>query len=196
MLGVLAAHADITLVVTTGVASLVAGAFSMATGEYVSVSSQRDAELADIAIETRALKNNPEAELAELAAIYEERGLTKELAHEVAVQLHDTDAVGAHARDELGINSRMRAHPLQAAITSAAAFAIGSAVPLAATIMLGLNGSGVMILVSLVFLAVSGFIGAMIGGGSKVIAALRVLVGGGIAMAITYLVGHLLGVSL
>ncbi len=196
MLGVLAAHADVNIVVTTGFASLVAGAFSMAAGEYVSVSSQRDAERADIAIERRALRNNPEEELNELAEIYEDRGLSKKLAREVAEQLHKKDAVEAHARDELGINSRMRAHPFQAAFTSAAAFAIGSIIPLAATLALGLNGSGVMIVVSLAFLAVSGFVGAFIGGGSKMVAALRVLVGGGVAMAVTSLVGHLLGVSL
>jgi len=196
MLGVLAAHADVNIVVTTGFASLVAGAFSMAAGEYVSVSSQRDAERADIAIERRALKNNPKEELEELASIYEERGLSKDLAHEVAVQLQNKNAVEAHARDELGISSRMRAHPFQAAFTSATAFAIGSIIPLGATLLLGLSGSGVMIVVSLAFLAVSGFVGALIGGGSKWVAALRVLVGGGIAMAVTYLVGHLLGVSL
>lgn len=196
MLGVIAANADIKIVITTGFASLVAGAFSMAAGEYVSVSSQRDAERADIAIERRALKNNPKAELAELAAIYQDRGLSPELAEEVAIQLQQKDAVEAHARDELGISSRMRAHPFQAAFTSALAFSIGSIIPLVATIIGGLQGSAVTIIISLIFLAVSGFVGALIGGGSKVVAALRVFVGGGIAMAVTALVGHILGVNL
>ena len=196
MLGLIAAQADVKIVITTGAASLVAGAFSMAAGEYVSVSSQRDAEKADIAIERRALRDHPKAELAELAAIYEGRGLTHELAHQVAVQLQQKDAVGAHARDELGINGRMRAHPWQAAFASSLAFSIGSLIPLLATIILGLNGSVTMIVISLAFLAVSGFVGAVIGGGNKIVAALRVLLGGGIAMAVTAFIGHVLGVNL
>lgn len=196
MLGVLAAHVDTRIVLATGIASLVAGTISMAAGEYVSVSSQRDAEQADIAIERRALKRHPDDELRELAAIYEERGLTKELALQVATQLQNKDAVEAHARDELGINNRMRARPFQAGLASAASFAIGSAVPIASAVLFGLGHSNVMIIISLVFLAISGFAGALIGGGNRPLAALRVLVGGGIAMAVTSLIGHIVGVSL
>lgn len=196
MLGVLAAQADERIILATGIASLVAGAFSMAAGEYVSVSSQRDSERADIEIERRALKHNPEGELQELAEIYEERGLSKKLALEVATKLHDNDALDAHARDELGINSRMRAHPFQAAGASALAFAIGAAVPIIAALV-GTSADGtIIVVVSLVALAVSGSVGAVIGGGNKVIAALRVLAGGGIAMIVTFAIGHLVGVSL
>ncbi|MEO6109958.1 MAG: VIT family protein [Candidatus Saccharimonadales bacterium] len=196
MLGLLAAQADIKIVLTTGIASLVAGAISMAAGEYVSVSSQRDAELADIDIERRALKANPKGELIELADIYEGRGLSKTLALEVAKELHKVDAIGSHARDELGINSRMRAHPFQAAGSSASAFAIGSLVPLSVALILGVTGSPFIVAISLLFLAVFGFIGASVGGGNRVIAAVRVLVGGGSAMAITALIGHIIGVNL
>ncbi len=118
MLGVLAANANSTIILTAGFSGLAAGALSMAVGEYVSVSSQRDSEMADLAIEKRSLANNPEAELAELAAIYEHRGLKPALALTVATQLHDHDAVAAHARDELGIDHLALANPMQAAIAS------------------------------------------------------------------------------
>ena len=196
MVGVLAAQADDRMILTTGVAALAAGAFSMAAGEFVSVSSQRDAERADIAIEERALRDNPEAELKELAAIYEERGITPELALEVATQLHDHDAVEAHARDELGINSRMRARPMQAASASAIAFAIGALIPIVAALLTPGNVALPIIGISLFALAMSGAAGASLGGGSRLKAALRVLLGGGIAMAVTALVGYLLGVSI
>jgi VIT1/CCC1 family predicted Fe2+/Mn2+ transporter len=196
MLGVLAAHVDTRIVLATGIASLVAGAISMAAGEYVSVSSQRDAEKADIAIERRALKKHPEAELHELAAIYQDRGLSKDLALQVAIQLQNKDAVEAHARDELGINNRMRARPFQAGLASAASFAIGSLVPILSIVFFGLGHSDIMIIISLAFLAVSGFAGAFIGGGNRPLAALRVLIGGGIAMAVTSFIGHIVGVSL
>jgi len=196
MLGVSAAQADFNIILTTGIASLVAGAFSMAAGEYVSVSSQRDAELADIAIERRALKNNPHGELHELAAIYEARGLDKALALEVAKELHQADAVEAHARDELGISSRMQAHPTQAALASAASFALGSAVPIIASVVSSTHHAYLIVITSLVALLISGAIGATIGGGNKVVAALRVLLGGGVAMAVTALIGHFVGVAL
>jgi VIT1/CCC1 family predicted Fe2+/Mn2+ transporter len=134
----------------------------MAAGEYVSVSSQRDYEKADIAIEKKSINENPEKELAELTWIYEQRGLEPKLAKQVALQLHKKDAVGAHARDELSIDYEDLANPSQAVI-------------------------------SLIGLAISGAIGAYIGGGNRIVASLRVFVGGGIAMAITFFVGSLIG---
>ncbi|MBC7565184.1 VIT family protein [Candidatus Saccharibacteria bacterium] len=200
MLGLAAANADYKIILTTGIASLFAGAFSMAAGEYVSVASQKDAQRADIEIEKRALINDPEGELAELAGIYEARGLKPALAMQVAVELHKTDAVEAHARDELGITSHAKANPLQASTTSALAFAIGSSVPILAAIyantLLGGDNILFIVIVSLVALAISGMVGAFIGGGSRLIAALRVFIGGGIAMAVTYLIGHLVGINL
>jgi VIT1/CCC1 family predicted Fe2+/Mn2+ transporter len=193
MLGVLAATHNNSAILTAGIAGLVAGALSMAAGEYVSVSSQRDSEKADIAIEKNSIANNPEKELAELTWIYEQRGLKPSLAKQVAVQLHEHDAVGAHARDELSINHEALANPTQAAIASAIAFSLGSCIPIFAALIPS-NASGVVIaVVSLVGLAVSGAVGAYIGGGHRLIASLRVLVGGGIAMVITYFIGHLIG---
>lgn len=196
MVGVIAAQVDYKLILTTGIASLVAGAFSMAAGEYVSVSSQRDSENADVDIERRALKNNPEGELKELTDIYIERGLDKKLALEVAKKMHANDAVEAHARDELGISNRMQAHPFQAASASALAFSIGSMVPIVAALIGSAGNAPLIVVASLVALAVSGAIGASIGGGNKVVAALRVLVGGSIAMGVTALIGHLVGITL
>jgi len=196
MAGIMAAQADYRIILMTGVASLVAGAFSMAAGEYVSVSSQRDSEKSDIEIERRALRNNPDGELQELAEIYQERGLDKKLALQVAKQLHEHDALDAHARDELGINSRMVAQPWQAAGASALSFAIGSSVPIAATIFLRDLGSWPMVIITLIFLAIFGAVGSVIGGGSKLKAGIRVFVGGGIAMAVTALVGAIVGVTL
>jgi VIT1/CCC1 family predicted Fe2+/Mn2+ transporter len=197
MLGVSAAHASSTAILTAGVAGLAAGALSMAAGEYVSVSSQRDSERADIDIETRSLTNNPKEELAELAAIYEKRGLESKLAKEVAKQLHDHDAVGAHMRDELGIDHQDLARPTQAAAASATAFSVGGAVPLIATLLShGAASNWAIVISSLLALGVSGAVGAYFGGGKRIWAAARVFVGGGIAMAITALIGHLIGRSL
>lgn len=195
MIGVLAAQADDHIILLTGVAALTAGAFSMAAGEFVSVSSQRDAEQADIAIERRAIEANPEAELRELAAIYEERGVSPKLALQVAKELHAHDAVDAHARDELGINSRMRARPMQAALASAIAFALGAMLPITAALLSPGNAALPIVVISLIALGFSGAAGATLGGGSRLKAALRVFVGGGIAMAVTALVGYLLGVA-
>jgi len=168
----------------------------MAAGEYVSVSSQKDSEKADIAIERASLIDNPDEELVELAEIYEKRGLDSKLALEVAKQLHDHDAVGAHARDELGIDHEELAKPLQAAVASAVAFSFGAAVPIAAAVFApGTTGPWLIVASSLVALALSGAVGAYVGGGHKVKAALRVLVGGGAAMIITYAIGHIIGVS-
>jgi VIT1/CCC1 family predicted Fe2+/Mn2+ transporter len=200
MLGLTAANADYKIILTTGIASLVAGAFSMAAGEYVSVASQKDAQRADIAIERRALKNNPEGELAELASIYESRGLDAELAKQVAIQLQNNDAVEAHARDELGITTHAKANPIQAMITSALAFALGSLVPILVAIFANMymngNAAALIVVVSLIALAISGMVGTIIGGGNRLVGALRVFVGGGIAMAVTYFIGHLVGAHL
>jgi len=197
MLGVATASTSRVAVLTAGIAGLAAGALSMAVGEYVSVSSQRDSEQADIAIEARSLEANPAEELEELALIYQERGLTPELARQVAQQLHNHDAVSAHARDELGIDRQALANPLQAGLASATSFSIGALVPIVAALAVtGATSSWAIVLASLVTLAISGAVGAVIGGGHKVRAAARVLVGGGLAMAITALIGHLVGASL
>ena len=197
MLGLSAAHADHKIILTTGIAALAAGAFSMAAGEYVSVASQKDSQHADIEIERRALKNNPDGELDELTAIYQSRGLTPQLAKEVAVQLHEHDAVEAHARDELGFSTRMKVNPMQAASASALAFAIGSLIPIFAAVFANERHSAmIIVIVSLIALAISGFTSSLIGGGNRVIATLRVLLGGGVAMAVTYFIGHLVGTTL
>jgi VIT1/CCC1 family predicted Fe2+/Mn2+ transporter len=194
MLGVLAASANNSAILTAGIAGLVAGALSMAVGEYVSVSSQKDSEKADIAIEERSIAKNPDEELAELTWIYRQRGLDEDLARAVALQLHEHDAVVAHARDELGIDHEALAKPTQAAVASAFAFSIGGAVPIVATLLSGSSaGLWAIVISSLIALAISGAVGAYIGGGHKVVAASRVFLGGGAAMAITALIGHLIG---
>jgi len=194
MIGVVAALSNRNAVLVAGIAGLSAGALSMAIGEYVSVSSQRDSERADIAIEERSLAANPEAELQELTHIYIERGLTPDLARQVAEQLHDHNAVAAHARDELGIDHEDLANPIQAAIASAIAFTIGAIVPVVATLLVGESQVRWAIVgSSLVMLAVSGAVGAVLGGGHRLWAAARVFVGGGAAMAITAFIGHLIG---
>lgn len=196
MVGIAAATTNRTTILTAGIAGLTAGALSMAIGEYVSVSSQRDSERADIAIEARSLAANPDAELQELAAIYQGRGLDASLALEVAKQLHEHDAVAAHARDELGIDHEDLAKPLQAALASAAAFTLGAAVPIVAALLATAQGTKpAIVIASLVALAGSGAVGAFLGGGHRVLAAARVFVGGGAAMAITAFIGHLIGNS-
>lgn len=198
MLGVLAAsQGDKGAVLIAGIAGLAAGALSMAAGEYVSVSSQKDSELSDLEIEKRSLKENPEEELRELAWIYQKRGLDPKLAMEVARQLHAHDAIDAHAESELGIDDKDLANPLQAAVVSAVAFAIGAAVPIVAALFSGPeNGIWIIPIASLIALALSGAVGAIIGGGNTVKAALRVTIGGGIAMAITFMIGHFIGASM
>jgi VIT1/CCC1 family predicted Fe2+/Mn2+ transporter len=193
MLGVLAASHSTSAILTAGIAGLVAGALSMAAGEYVSVSSQRDSEKADIAIEKKSINENPEKELAELAWIYEQRGLEPKLAKQVALQLHKKDAVGAHARDELSIDHEDLANPSQAAIASAVAFSLGSLIPILAALIHAGSGGIMIAVISLIGLAISGAIGAYIGGGNRIVASLRVFVGGGIAMAVTFIVGSLIG---
>ncbi len=197
MLGIAAASASDSTILTAGVAALSAGALSMAIGEYVSVSSQRDSERADIAIEQRSHASNPDGELDELAAIYVERGLKPELARTVAEQLHNHDAVAAHLRDELGIDHEDLANPVQASLASALSFAVGAFVPiLAALIYSGKAGTWAIIIFSLIALGFSGAIGAFLGGGHRIRAAARVFFGGGMAMAITALIGHLVGRNL
>jgi VIT1/CCC1 family predicted Fe2+/Mn2+ transporter len=195
MLGVAATSAATSAVVTAGFAGLVAGALSMASGEYVSVSSQRDSELADLRTEQQELADYPEAELRELTEIYVRRGLDRDLAREVAHQLHRHDALGAHLRDELNLTVDEIARPVQAAVTSAVSFAVGAAIP----VLVGWWTRGgvrlvALALASLVGLAAIGLIGARLGGALGGRAAARVLIGGGLAMAITTLIGRLVGV--
>lgn len=194
VIGVAAAASDHEAVMLAGVAGLFAGALSMAAGEYVSVYSQADTEKADIELEKKHLEDEPEFELRELAQIYESRGLTPELAAEVAKQLMDHDALGAHTRDELGISEVTTARPLQAAVFSAAAFSIGAALPLIVTWFSPFN---LMISSvadsSLVFLAILGAVAAKAGGASMLKGSLRVLFWGAIAMGVTAGVGKLFG---
>lgn len=197
MLGVATARASDQAILVAGVAGLTAGALSMAVGEYVSVSSQKDSERADIDIERRSLRANPKEELEELAHIYVHRGLEPKLAEQVAQQLHEHDAEGAHLRDELGITEKTMANPLQASLASAISFSVGAVVPIVAALFAP-QGKGTLgiVIFSLLALAVSGGIGAYLGGGHRIKAASRVFLGGGVAMAITALIGHLIGKSL
>ena len=196
MIGVAAANATPRAVLVAGVAGLTAGAMSMAVGEYVSVSSQHDAEAADIAKESAKLKSSPQAELKELAGIYRDRGLDAELALEVAKQLTAHDELAAHLRDELGIEPATRAHPIQTAWISAASFAMFALVPILALLASPRDLALYVIpLASLVALAASGAFGAYLGDAPMARAAARVTVGGGIAMALTFGIGHLLGVT-
>lgn len=193
MVGVATATATQETILTAGIAGLVAGALSMAAGEYVSVSSQKDSEEHDIAIEKKSIAKNPDAEEAELAAIYIERGLTPSLAKKVAKQLHDHDAVAAHARDELGIDEDDLAKPWQAAFASATAFSLGAIWPILAS--LAWHNAWGIVIAAMLTLAISGAVGAFIGGGNRWWAAFRVLIGGGLAMLITGLIGHLIGAA-
>ena len=194
IVGVAAASPDRAAVLTAGVAGLVAGAMSMAAGEYVSVSSQLDTEHADLARERAELASDVESERAELAAIYVRRGLEAGLARQVAEQLMAKDALGAHARDELGISEISTARPVQAALTSAATFAAGAALPLAIAAILPVATIVWAVSVgSLVFLAVLGGIAARTGGASITKGALRIAFWGALALAVTAGVGALFG---
>jgi VIT1/CCC1 family predicted Fe2+/Mn2+ transporter len=196
LIGVAAAGGSQASIFTAGVAGLVAGAMSMAAGEYVSVSSQADAEHADLARERRELEEDPEAEHRELAAIYVGRGLDPRLASEVAQQLAAKDALGAHARDELGISEPMRARPIQAALSSAAAFAGGAILPLAAAVLSPPDAAPeVIAALSLAFLAVLGGIAARIGRSNVAKGTLRVTFWGAIAMALTAAIGRAFGIA-
>lgn len=196
VLGVAASDASRNAILTAGIAGLVAGAASMALGEYVSVSSQRDSELSDIAKETWELENTPERELAELTAIYQDKGLNHALAREVAVELTKKDALKVHLAEELGITEHNRAQPVQAAVTSAAAFTLGGAMPVVA-VALGAASTRIWLTlaVSIAALVTLGSVGAHYGKASKRVSVRRVVVGGIVAMAFTMLVGKLFGAA-
>ena len=196
MLGFIASNADNHTIVLAGLAGLVAGAMSMAAGEYVSVQSQKDTEQADLAQEANEIKHNFDYERQELAAIYRERGLSEKLADQVATELMEHDALGAHARDELGLHEISRARPMQAAYSSAAAFSVGAGLPLVTALLLPqawlFTGVIAMTLLALVIL---GSLAAWTGGASIVRGASRVLIWGALAMAATSLIGHFFGIS-
>ena len=194
VLGVAASGASASAIVTAGIAGLVAGALSMAAGEYVSVSSQRDAEQADIRLEERELRSDPSGELRELAGIYEQRGLPPALAGEVAEALSHRGALEAHARDELGLDEQRLARPFQAAWTSALSFASGAALPLVAVAVTpDTVRVGAAVVVTLIALALLGNLGARLGGAPQRAATVRVVVWGTLAMAITAGIGALVG---
>lgn len=197
VLGVAAAESSHESVMTAGVAGLVAGAMSMAAGEYVSVSSQKDAEDADLAKERGELEEDPEMEHEELTGLYEERGVDRDTAFQVAEQLMAHDALDAHARDELGIIGHTSARPVQAAITSAGTFAVGAAIPLVAVAFIPIaRAMPAVATTSLVSLAMLGALGAQAGGAKPLIGALRVTFWGALAMALTALVGSLVGAAI
>jgi VIT1/CCC1 family predicted Fe2+/Mn2+ transporter len=197
LVGVVAANASQATVLMTGVASLVAGAMSMAAGEYVSVHSQADTEKADLARESAELGIDPDAELRELTAIYAARGLPQELASQVAVALTAHDALGAHARDELGISDAFSAKPLQAALSSAASFAVGAALPLGVAALVPAHSMMAWITsASLLSLAVLGVVAARAGGAKVLASVWRVTFWGLLAMAATAGVGRLFGAAI
>ena len=195
LLGVISAGAERGAVLTAGLAGVVAGAGSMAMGEYVSVSSQRDTEQADRAMEARELAADPEGELAELTGIYTERGLEPALARQVAVELTRADALGTHLRDELGLTETLRARPMQAAVSSFFSFALGALVPMLAALAGDAARGAVVTVATLVGLIALGGRGARLGGASMMRGAARVGVGGGLALALTYGVGALIGTA-
>jgi VIT1/CCC1 family predicted Fe2+/Mn2+ transporter len=196
LVGVASASAGRPVLLATGVAARVSGAGSMAIGEYSSVSSQRDAELADLATEAEELETVPRAELAELAGIYQKRGLSPALAHEVAVALTEHDALTAHARDELGIDPDDLARPLEASVVSAGSFSIGALIPIL-VVLVATAGARVpaLVVAALVGLGALGATGAWLGGAPLGRPALRVLLGGTAAMALAWLVGQAFNVS-
>jgi VIT1/CCC1 family predicted Fe2+/Mn2+ transporter len=192
-IGVIASGASTSFVLTAAIAALVAGAMAMAAGEYVSVSSQRDTERADLDQERAELREHPEGEKQELAAIYVNRGLSTELAAKVADALMASDALGAHARDELGF-AAILARPVQAAIYSALSFTTGALLPIVAFLLVPNSARTAAVVVSaLLALVALGIAGARTGGAPILRAAVRVCVGGGLAMAVTAGVGHLVG---
>lgn len=192
-IGVIASGASTSFVVTAALAALAAGAMAMAAGEYVSVSSQRDTEQADLDQERHELQVHPEAEQEELARIYVRRGLSDALADQVARALTASDALGAHARDELGL-AAIPARPVQAAVYSALSFTVGAALPIVSLLLVPASAHTVAVVVgALVALVVLGMAGARAGGAPMLGAAVRVLVGGGLAMAVTAGVGRVAG---
>lgn len=197
IVGVASSSTDRSAVLLSGIAALVAGAMSMAAGEYVSVSSQADAEAADLAAERRELHDDPQAEHAELAAIYVARGLSADLAAQVASQLSEVDALGAHARDELGLSPETQARPVQAALASAGAFTSGAIVPVIVGAALPREAIpyGVSI-AAVLLLAVLGAIGAAAGGARQIGAIVRVTFWGAAALAVTAAIGRLADLSM
>ena len=196
VVGVAATGASHATILASGIAGMVAGAMSMAAGEYVSVQSQADTERADLAKETRELADDPDSELTELTNIYARRGLAPDLAREVAVQLTAHDALGSHARDELGITDTLRARPLQAALASAAAFAIGSILPIAAVLIAPSDRvTAATMATTIASLFVSGGLAAYAGGAPLLRGALRVVSWGALAMVAAALVGRLFDVQ-
>lgn len=194
IVGVAAAAATRGDIMLAGMAGLVAGAMSMAAGEYVSVSSQYDTEQADLAREKKELAVSPASELDELAGIYEQRGVAPELARQVAAQMMAKNALEAHARDELGIYEHTMANPLQAAFTSAGTFTVGALLPLLVVMLVPTAGIALYVsLASLVFLAVLGAVGAKVGGAPVLRGAWRVTLWGALAMGLTALIGKLFG---
>jgi len=197
MIGVAASSASKEAVLVAGVAGLVAGAMSMAVGEYVSVSAQRDAEQADVDRETRELAHGPQAELNELAQIYVGRGLDPELARQVAEQLSAHDRLGTHLRDELGIDQDALARPMQAAWISAASFATFGALPIVALLVVSASSRiPAIAALSLASLAALGAFGGHLGGASLGRAAWRVTIGGAVAMGVTAAIGRIFGVAM
>lgn len=194
IMGVASASAGTSEILVAGVAGLVAGAMSMAAGEYVSVSSQSDTEAADLARERRELATQPEAELDELTEIYVGRGLTHDLARQVAVQLTAHNVLDTHARDELGIVEHLSARPVEAALTSAVTFAVGAALPLLTVV---LSPASILVyavaIASLIFLAILGAVGARAGGANVIKATARVTFWGALAMSLTAGIGALVG---
>ena len=196
IVGVAAAASDKPQVLVAGIAGLVAGALSMAAGEYVSVSSQADTEAADMMRERGEHATQPEFELEELTEIYRKRGLNDGLARQVAAALTAHDALGAHARDELGLAEMHRARPLQAAMASAVTFSVGAALPLLAAVLLPLSSIPLGASIgSLLFLMLLGAVGAKAGGAPIARGTIRVTFWGAIAMSATYLIGSLFGTS-
>ena len=197
IVGVAAAHATHSAILTAGIASLVAGAMSMAAGEYVSVSSQADMEEAETEVERKELEIDSAGELRELAGIYVKRGLTPELAHDVAVQLTEHNALDAHLRDELGISDALKAQPIQAALASAISYACGAMVPL---LIAALLPPGLILTIvsaaSLALLAILGATAARAGGAPMLPGALRVLVWGAFALGVTAGIGRLIGTAI
>jgi vacuolar iron transporter family protein len=196
LLGIASSGASSTTIVVAGIAGMTAGALSMAAGEYVSVSSQRDSERADLRLEEDELRADPEGELQELAAIYERRGLRPELAREVAVALSKRDVLGAHVRDELGLAEQRLARPLQAAWTSALAFTAGAILPLIAIAAAPRPlRIAACVVVTLLALGLLGDLGARLGGAPRSRATLRALAWGSVAMAVTSGIGALVGTA-
>ncbi|WP_019673601.1 VIT1/CCC1 transporter family protein [Psychrobacter lutiphocae] len=195
--GIAATNSDIQTLLLTGVAALVAGALSMAAGEYISVSSQADTERADLALEKKELTEHPNCELEELTNIYLYRGLDHDLAHKVAVALTEHNAIEAHARDEIGLTETMQPKPLQAAVSSAIAFSLGAMLPILGIVLAPAQLIiPALVIVTLFGLVILGVSAAKLGGAPVLPATLRVVIWGSLAMLATSLIGKLFGVSI